>query len=271
MPLCHFLACLFEGGVPDLRASSMSNCHENVWVGGMDPAAGSPRRPPQPGTLTRATAFSLPCFFHARSERRTMRLLHIFKPFQRLLPEVESPGRRVPFRWRTAHGSALQRDAAGETAIDDGVAALLANPHGATACHSDGDLCAVGCRERALYTLVCLAIFLVCSQLPLYGVKTTAGSDPFYWARVIMASSRGTVMELGIGPTVTAGLITQLLVGSKIVEVDHNVKADRDLMWVLCRSPLAAARPAPQPQRPQEPDAPLCFIIAGRPRTTCWP
>ena len=127
------------------------------------------------------------------------------------------------------------------------------------------------CRERALYTLVCLAIFLVCSQLPLYGVKTTAGSDPFYWARVIMASSRGTVMELGIGPTVTAGLITQLLVGSKIVEVDHNVKADRDLMWVLCRSPLAAARPAPQPQRPQEPDAPLCFIIAGRPRTTCWP
>eukprot|EP00887_Chlorella_sp_A99_P006801 scaffold2.g6801.t1 len=111
-----------------------------------------------------------------------MRLLNIFQPFQRLLPEVSSPDRRIPFR------------------------------------------------ERLVYTLVCLAIFLVCSQLPLYGVKTTAGSDPFYWARVIMASSRGTVMELGIGPTVTAGLITQLLVGSKIVEVDHNVKADRDLM-----------------------------------------
>ncbi|KAL4855462.1 Protein transport protein Sec61 subunit alpha [Chlorella vulgaris] len=85
-------------------------------------------------------------------------------------------------------------------------------------------------RDRLLYTLVCLAIFLVCSQLPLYGVKTTSGADPLYWARVIMASSRGTVMELGIGPTVTAGLIIQLLVGSKLLDVDTNVKSDRDLM-----------------------------------------
>lgn len=77
---------------------------------------------------------------------------------------------------------------------------------------------------------MCLAIFLVCSQLPLYGVKSSAGADPFYWARVIMASSRGTVMELGIGPTITAGLVTQLLTGSKIIDVDYNVKSDRDLM-----------------------------------------
>lgn len=38
------------------------------------------------------------------------------------------------------------------------------------------------------------------------------------------------VMELGIGPTVTAGLIIQLLVGSKLLDVDTNVKSDRDLM-----------------------------------------
>lgn len=37
-------------------------------------------------------------------------------------------------------------------------------------------------------------------------------------------------MELGIGPTVTAGLIIQLLVGSKILDVDTNVKSDRDMM-----------------------------------------
>jgi protein transport protein SEC61 subunit alpha len=99
----------------------------------------------------------------------------------------------------------------------------------------------LGRRDRLLYTLVCLAIFLVCSQLPLYGVKTTSGADPLYWARVIMASSRGTVMELGIGPTVTAGLIIQLLVGSKILDVDTNVKADRDLMWVLLSAAHSAA------------------------------
>lgn len=90
-----------------------------------------------------------------------------------------------------------------------------------------------GCRrDRLGYTLVCLAIFLVCSQLPLYGVKASKGADPFYWARLIMASSRGTVMELGIGPTITAGLVSQLLSGSKIIDIDHNVKSDRDLLYV---------------------------------------
>lgn len=44
--------------------------------------------------------------------------------------------------------------------------------------------------QRALYTAVALFVFLVCSQLPLYGIKTNTGSDPFYWARVIMASNR---------------------------------------------------------------------------------
>jgi len=51
-------------------------------------------------------------------------------------------------------------------------------------------------RERALYTTVALFVFLVCSQLPLYGIHTASGADPFYWARVIMASNRGTCMEL---------------------------------------------------------------------------
>ena len=51
--------------------------------------------------------------------------------------------------------------------------------------------------RRFLYTAIVLAIFLICSQIPLYGVKSIAGSDPLYWARVIMASGRGTVMELG--------------------------------------------------------------------------
>jgi protein transport protein SEC61 subunit alpha len=85
-------------------------------------------------------------------------------------------------------------------------------------------------REKALYTAVALFVFLVCSQLPLYGIQTNAGSDPFYWARVIMASNRGTCMELGISPIVTSGLVMQLLAGSKIIDVDNSVKADRELL-----------------------------------------
>lgn len=85
-------------------------------------------------------------------------------------------------------------------------------------------------REKVLYTVVALFIFLVCSQLPLYGIQASSGADPWYWARVIMASNRGTTMELGISPIVTSGLVIQLLAGSKIIEVDHGVKEDRALL-----------------------------------------
>ena len=64
---------------------------------------------------------------------------------------------------------------------------------------------AVPFREKVLYTAVALFVFLVCSQLPLYGIYSSAGADPLYWTRVIMASNRGTCMELGIGPLVTSG------------------------------------------------------------------
>lgn len=53
-------------------------------------------------------------------------------------------------------------------------------------------------------------------------------ADPFYWIRVILASNRGTLMELGISPIVTSGLIMQLLHGAKIIEVGDTPK-DRAL------------------------------------------
>jgi len=57
--------------------------------------------------------------------------------------------------------------------------------------------------QKAIYTAITLAVFLVCSQLPLFGVRVNSGGDPFYWVRVIMASSRGSTMELGISPIVS--------------------------------------------------------------------
>ncbi|KAF2302974.1 hypothetical protein GH714_012195 [Hevea brasiliensis] len=87
-------------------------------------------------------------------------------------------------------------------------------------------------REKVIYTVISLFIFLVCSQLPLYGIHSTTGADPFYWMRVILASNRGTVMELGITPIVTSGLVMQLLAGSKIIEVD-NSKWSQKLLGIL--------------------------------------
>jgi len=84
-------------------------------------------------------------------------------------------------------------------------------------------------REKILWTIITLFIFLVCCQIPLYGIQTTESSDPFYWVRVILASNRGTLMELGISPIVTSGLVMQLLAGSKIIEVNQALREDRAL------------------------------------------
>jgi protein transport protein SEC61 subunit alpha len=54
-------------------------------------------------------------------------------------------------------------------------------------------------------------------------------SDPLYWMRVILASNRGTLMELGISPIVTSGMIMQLLAGANLIEVDFSLKEDRAL------------------------------------------
>ncbi|RIA99575.1 hypothetical protein C1645_869948 [Glomus cerebriforme] len=84
-------------------------------------------------------------------------------------------------------------------------------------------------RHKVLWTAVTLCIFLVCSQIPLYGIMSSDSSDPLYWLRVILASNRGTLMELGITPIVTSGMIMQLLAGANLIEVDFSLKEDRAL------------------------------------------
>ena len=84
-------------------------------------------------------------------------------------------------------------------------------------------------REKAMWTAITLFIFLVCSQIPLFGILSSDSADPLYWMRVILASNRGTLMELGISPIVTSSMIMQMLAGAHIIEVDYSVKEDRAL------------------------------------------
>ena len=80
--------------------------------------------------------------------------------------------------------------------------------------------------EKFFWTGLALVAYLVMAQIPMYGVNIGQG-DPFALLRVIFASQRGTLMELGIGPIVTAGLVMQLLVGSKIINLDLAKSSDR--------------------------------------------
>jgi protein transport protein SEC61 subunit alpha len=72
-----------------------------------------------------------------------------------------------------------------------------------------------------------LLIYLLCSQIPLFGIVKQSSEDPLYWTRVILASNKGTLMELGISPSITAGMVMQLLVGSKLIELDQTLKEDK--------------------------------------------
>ncbi|MGQ9507253.1 MAG: preprotein translocase subunit SecY, partial [Candidatus Bathycorpusculaceae bacterium] len=82
--------------------------------------------------------------------------------------------------------------------------------------------------EKIFWTAIVLVIYLIMSEVPLYGIPT-ATQESFSALRIIWASHRGTLMELGIGPIVTAGLILQLLVGSGMIECDMSRPEDRAL------------------------------------------
>ncbi|XP_065582961.1 protein transport protein Sec61 subunit alpha-like 1 [Artemia franciscana] len=83
-------------------------------------------------------------------------------------------------------------------------------------------------KEKVFWTAITLLFFLFCSHIPLFGIISLDLADPFYWNRVILASSRGTLMELGILPIATSGLIIRLLVRAKIIEVG-DTPTDRQL------------------------------------------
>lgn len=86
----------------------------------------------------------------------------------------------------------------------------------------------LGIRDRLFWTGIVLLLYLTMSQVPLYGIERAAeGFQRLLVMQVIMASRRGTLMELGIGPLVTAGIIWQLVVGGKLIELDLSSREDR--------------------------------------------
>ena len=87
----------------------------------------------------------------------------------------------------------------------------------------------VSFKEKLIWTAVVLVIYLIMSNVPLYGINIQEQIDYFYWMRVILASQRGRLTEFGIGPIVTAGLVMQLLVGSRIINVDMSDPVERGL------------------------------------------
>ncbi|MGD2200419.1 MAG: preprotein translocase subunit SecY [Candidatus Bathyarchaeota archaeon] len=87
----------------------------------------------------------------------------------------------------------------------------------------------VSFNTRIMWTALALIVYLIMAETPLYGVSSGQQSDALFTMRVIFASQRGTLLELGIGPIVTAGLIIQLLAGSEIIDFDNTNPEHRAL------------------------------------------
>lgn len=69
------------------------------------------------------------------------------------------------------------------------------------------------------WTLLILVLFFVLANIPLYGLAANALSR-FEYLAVILGTDFGSVISLGIGPIVMASIILQLLVGSKLLNLD---------------------------------------------------
>lgn len=74
---------------------------------------------------------------------------------------------------------------------------------------------------RLKWTFFALLMYLVLSYVTVYGVQKAA-YEQFRYFELVMGSRFGSFMTLGIGPIVTAGIILQLLVGSKIINWDMS-------------------------------------------------
>ena len=83
--------------------------------------------------------------------------------------------------------------------------------------------------DKLIWTGMVLFIYLIYSQIPLYGIYKTQEADPLHYMRVILASSRGTLAELGITPVIGSSYLLGILRALRIIKFDGSIKEERIL------------------------------------------
>jgi len=71
------------------------------------------------------------------------------------------------------------------------------------------------------WTLIVLSAFFILANIQLYGLRTEALMK-FEYIAILLGTDFGSIISLGIGPIVMASIILQLLVGSKILNIDTS-------------------------------------------------
>ncbi len=90
--------------------------------------------------------------------------------------------------------------------------------------------------RRLAWTGIVLVLYLIMSNIPLYGIPAQNLQSRVSLQQIIFASNAGTLMELGIGPIVTAGLILQVLAGAKLIDIDLDDPESRRIFTAAEKS-----------------------------------
>ncbi|MFC1685654.1 preprotein translocase subunit SecY [Nanoarchaeota archaeon] len=79
----------------------------------------------------------------------------------------------------------------------------------------------LGFNVKLKWTLIILASYFVLANIPLFGLASNSLSR-FEFLAIILGTQFGSVISLGIGPIVMASIILQLLVGSKMLNINMS-------------------------------------------------
>ncbi len=85
----------------------------------------------------------------------------------------------------------------------------------------------LGFNTKLKWTLLVLSLYFVLANIPLYGLAKNALAR-FEYLAIIFGTDFGAIISLGIGPIVMASIVLQLLVGSKILNIDLTQKEGKE-------------------------------------------
>jgi len=84
-------------------------------------------------------------------------------------------------------------------------------------------------RRKLGWTAGVLVLYFFLTNIQLFGLDAGAQSDLFGRFRSILAGSSGSILQLGIGPIVTASIVLQLLGGADLLGLDTDDPRDQVL------------------------------------------
>ncbi|OWP57290.1 MAG: preprotein translocase subunit SecY [Thermoplasmatales archaeon B_DKE] len=82
-------------------------------------------------------------------------------------------------------------------------------------------------KYKLMWTALVVILYFALTNIYVYGLNASQTIDVFASFRAIFAGASGSLMDLGIGPIVTASIVMQLFAGAKIFNIDLQNSEDK--------------------------------------------